>query len=190
MEKLKVAVFLADGFEEVEAVTILDFLRRADIEALAVSVYDQETVKGKHQIVLKSDLKFSDFIQQSHEFAAFATPGGNIEGLLNHEALGKFLKDLLLEKSERFLASICASPLLLEKIGLAEQFEGTCYPSVKEELSFAKYIDEAVVCSEKLITSQGPATSLSFTLALVERLRGKEKAQELARASLFEKFYQ
>lgn len=189
MENIKVAVFLSQGFEEVEAVTILDFLRRADIQALAVSVDNQKEVQGKHGLILKSDLSYTDFQLESDSFQAFVTPGGNIDGLLQHEDLGLLLKKVLLEASNRFVGSICASPLLIKKIGLSEQLVGTAYPAFKDELQLSKYVDQAVVVTEKWISSQGPATALAFTLALVERLRGQEIAERLAQASLFNKFY-
>lgn len=187
----KVAIFLAEGFEEIEAVTVIDFLRRAEIPAFLVSITEELQVKGGHGLRLQADLPFSAFYAQAQSYSALVTPGGmqGVENLCKHTALLQVLKDCLLEENERCVAAICASPLFLQKIQLNKHFEGTCYPSLKEQVDFLDYHDQALVSTPKLITSQGPATSIAFSLALVERLSNKETAEKLAKESLYTKFF-
>lgn len=187
----KVAIFLAEGFEEIEAITVLDFLRRAEIPTYLVSNTEELQVKGGHGLLVQADLPFSAFYANAASYSALVTPGGmqGVENLLSHKALLDILKDCLAEESERFVASICASPLFLQKIQYNKHFEGTCYPSLKEKVDFLSYLDQAVVSTPKLITSQGPATSIAFSLALVERLKNKEAAHKLAEESLYHKFF-
>lgn len=168
----KVAVLLAEGFEEIEALTVVDVLRRAGIVCEMVSIKNEE-VTGAHNIVVKSDKIFGDDIKN---YDMIVLPGGlpGAENLAKSEnvleALGMFSKD-----KNKYIAAICASPaMVLPKAGIEEKKYITSYPDEEYEkmLENANYVDELVVVDGNLITSRGPATTLLFAYKIVDVLGG------------------
>lgn len=173
----KVAVLLAEGFEEIEALTVVDVLRRAKITCDMVSIKD-EKVTGSHNIVVKSDKIFDD--KEIKNYDMIVLPGGlpGAENLANSEkvleALRNFSKD-----ENKYVSAICASPaMVLPKVGIEEGKFVTSYPDSDYEkmLEKANYVDELVVVDGNLITSRGPATTLLFAYKLVDILGGDSKS--------------
>ena len=180
---MRTLILLADGFEETEAVSIIDSIRRTDITCDLVAVGDSLRVSGSHGIVLEADLLLND-LQPDACYDAVITPGG-MDGVKRLMADPRVI--LLLQRFSRegrLIASICASPLVLEAAGLTEGRRGTSFPGLDEQLSFDTYSDDLVVSDGQLITSRGPATGLLMGVAIVEALADKTVSDKLASALL------
>lgn len=173
---------LAPGFEEIEAVTIVDVLRRADIE-VHVAGLARGPVRGSHGIELVTDGTLDDV--DPSDLAMIVLPGG-MPGTTNLRADVRILALVrALESSGRTVAAICAAPTVLAAAGVLAGRRATAHPSVRAQLPGATVVDQPVVVrSGPVVTSQGVGTALEFALALVEELRGAEKARELRRAML------
>lgn len=177
-----VYVFLATGFEEVEALAPIDILRRANVDVQLVSVTGERIVKGSHNIEIVSDLLFED--ADFTEGELFVLPGG-MPGTLNleaHSGLAEILKSAY--HAGKLIAAICAAPMVFGKLGLLNGHKATCYPSFEEYLSGAEFSTERVVVSDNVITSRGAGTAMEFGLSLVEKLKGAGDAKKLAEGML------
>ncbi|MGH4051586.1 MAG: DJ-1 family glyoxalase III [Clostridium sp.] len=167
----KVAVFLAEGFEEGEALFVVDILRRAGFECNCVSI-NEEMVKGSHGIEVKADKIISDEIK---EYDMIVLPGGlpGATNLRNDERVIDLVK--YFDKApEKFVAAICAAPMILEKAGIVKGRTITSYPGevYTTLLKDANYVEDIVVVDDHLITSRGPASTLAFAYTLVNVLGG------------------
>jgi 4-methyl-5(b-hydroxyethyl)-thiazole monophosphate biosynthesis len=180
MMSKKVLVAIADGIEELEAVTIIDVLRRAKADVTVVSV-GLKKVAASRGVKLEADALISDCADNLYDLIVL--PGGmpGAENLRDSKELTTLLKAQA--QSPRYYAAICASPaVVLQHHGLLLNKKATCYPSMLAELENS--IDEKVIVDGNCITSQGPGTALQFALKLVELLFGKEKSDEIAKATL------
>ena len=178
-----VYVHLAEGFEETEAITVVDLLRRAEIETEIVSVTGYLPVKGSHGIKVVADILFEDAVYSSCELIVL--PGG-MPGATNldaHEGLREKLYSF--NNQGKKLAAICAAPLVLGHAGVLKGKKATCYPGFEAELTGAELSTDAVVSDGGIITSRGPGTAMAFALAIIEELKGKEAADEIAKGLLF-----
>ncbi|MEI0610713.1 DJ-1 family glyoxalase III [Brachyspira pilosicoli] len=169
----KVLVPLAEGFEEVEAVTIIDILRRANIEVVSASLTDNLDVKGSHGIILKADTILDKIINE--DFDAISLPGGmgGMNNLKNDKRIISKLQKMYEDK--RLVSAICASPIVL---GEASVIKGkyTCYPSCESMVKGGEYVEkDLVVVNDNVITSKGPATTVFFALELVKYLLGSNE---------------
>jgi 4-methyl-5(b-hydroxyethyl)-thiazole monophosphate biosynthesis len=167
----KVAVFLAEGFEEGESLFVIDILRRAGFQCDSVSI-KEEMVKGSHDIVVKADKIINDEIK---DYDMIVLPGGlpGAANLRDDERVIDLVK--YFDKApEKFVAAICAAPMVLERAGIIKGRTITSYPGEKYTtlLKEANYVEDIVVIDDHLITSRGPATTLPFAYALVDALGG------------------
>lgn len=171
-----VLVPLAAGFEEIELMSIVDVLRRANAKLLIAAV-DEMAVVGSRGGKVVADRAL--FELQDREFDLIALPGGmpGAENLLGCELLVNMLKKQ--DESGRLIGAICAAPyVVLDHLNIGKGLKKTCYPSMIAKM--ANGVDEKVVVDKHLITSQGPGTALQFSIKLVEMLFGLEKANEIA----------
>ncbi len=173
----KAYIFFANGFEEIEALTPVDVLRRAGVKTVMVSVTGKENVTGSHDITIQTDCLFE---QTNFDDAdMLILPGGaGTETLFKHEKL----KDLLIEHSQKdtFITAICAAPKVLGNIGLLNGKKATCYPGVESFLTGAHFIAAPVVEDGKIITARGAGASIEFALTLVKNLFDSQTAHNLA----------
>lgn len=176
----KVYVFFADGFEEIEGLTVVDMLRRVGVETVMVSVNDSKTVTGAHGIVIQADGVFTDY---SYEDGTMAVLPGGMPGT-NHLMAHVGLKEVLLSyhREKKYLAAICAAPSVLGMNGLLTGRHATCYPGFEEKLLGAKTMPDAVVMDGTIITSRGMGTAIAFGAALVSVLVNDEAAEDLLKA--------
>jgi len=181
----KVLVPVANGAEEIETVSIVDTLRRAELNVILASIYQKspETpiIKGSRNISLVCDNYLESVLGQDYDLIAL--PGGlkNAEGLAACQPLIKKLHEH--KEAGKWFAAICASPaVVFEPHGLLKGEVGTCFPSLAEKLSNKSKIEQRVVVSNNCITSQGPGTALEFALVLIEKLISKEKATQIAKS--------
>jgi 4-methyl-5(b-hydroxyethyl)-thiazole monophosphate biosynthesis len=175
------AVFFAPGFEEIEAVTIVDVLRRAGIEVTMVGVSDL-TVTGSHDVPIHMDALLEQV--DPEQFDAVILPGGmpGARNLATSDAVCTFLQETV--AAGGLLGAICAAPIALAAAGLLDGRTVTCYPSFREQLGACHWTASRVHEDNGLITGQGPGAALEFSLALVTRLAGPGAAADLASAML------
>lgn len=167
----KVAVILANGFEEIEALTVVDVLRRANITCHMVGFEAQVT--GSHAIQVQADRVFAGDLS---DYDMIVLPGGmpGSANLRDHELLIAELQKC--EQVGKKVAAICAAPIVLNRAGLLKDKVFTCYDGVQEQIADGHYRKETVVVDGQLTTSRGPATALAFAYNLVEQLGGDADA--------------
>lgn len=177
-----VLVPLAPGFEEIEAVAIVDVLRRAELDVVLAGLVPGP-IQGAHGITLETD-KALDEVDPA-EVALLVLPGGQpgTDNLMADERVLGLVRGL--QASGRPTAAICAAPMVLARAGVLDGLVATSHPTVRDRLGGAEVVDgPRVVRSGSVFTSQGPGTALEFALALVEELRGPSAAQALEQAML------
>ncbi len=172
-------IFLDNGFEEIEAITTIDLLRRANIALTTVSVTGVESVLGAHNISVKADKLFAEADFADAEMLIL--PGGATK---LHEC--KPLCDLLVahNASEKLIAAICAAPSVLGRLGILQGKQATCYPGFEEYLG-ESYIDGLVVESKNIITAKGPGLSSDFAFCIIEKVAGSEVADQVYDAAQY-----
>ena len=172
-------LFLADGFEEIEALCPLDILRRAGLDVKTVGIGGKREIVGAHKISVLADVADTELSPDSPELIIL--PGG-MPGTKNLEASDVVISAIR-DADERgaFIAAICAAPSILGKMGLLCGKEAICYPGFEGYLDGATLSKEKVVRDGKIITAAGMGVALEFALCIVETLLGKEKADEIAR---------
>jgi len=178
-------IVIADGIEEIEAVTQIDLLRRAGV-TVTVAAPVSKTVSCSRGVTLVADTHLDEITDQP--FDLISLPGGmpGAEHLRDSPSLIRMLKKQ--QQQKRWIGAICASPAVaLLPHGLLDGYQATCYPSFQPLLAQAPHcelVDQPVVCDRKFITSQGPGTALAFSLTLVEVLCSKQQRDALADALL------
>lgn len=191
-----VYVHLAEGFEEVEALTCVDVLRRADIHVQTVSVTGAKVVTGTHGIPVTADLLYEETDYPSCEMIVL--PGGlpGADNLQAHEGLIKHI--MCFAKSAQSvdagggsdvkkLAAICAAPQVFGACGILEGKKATIYPGMESHLKEGKATGENVTVDGDIITGMGPAIAMEFALTLVKELKGQDAADEVAKGLLYDR---
>lgn len=159
-------IFLADGFEEIEAITVIDLLRRAEIAVTTVALKKQE-VTGAHGIVVTADTTIKHL---PATFDGIILPGGGVGTKNLNESS---LMITIVEESFRkglLCAAICAAPTVFGKAGILQNIRATCYPGNEDRLTGARYIEAAVVRDKNVVTSRGVGTSIAFALEIITLL--------------------
>lgn len=171
---MKVLVPLANGFEEIEAVSVIDVLRRAGIEVVTAGL-PGTIVEGSRNVKMIADRKIDDV--KKEDFDAVVLPGGD-PGYVNLSK-SKKLTDILTDFNEnnKTIAAICASPSILGKLGILDGKKATIYPGMEKDIP--KPRDGKVVVDGNVITSQGPGTAIDFALEIISRAKGKFFAQDI-----------
>ncbi|MCM1020669.1 MAG: DJ-1/PfpI family protein [Muribaculum sp.] len=181
-------IFLADGFEEIEALATADIMRRAQMDVATVAITDKKEVKGANGITVVADISINQITPDEAEQAEWLIAPGGMPGATNLAACGK-LNDMLINqwRGGRKIASICASPaVVLAPLGILQGLEATCYPSFEQALQKggATYVPERVVIAGNIITSNGPSSALAFGYAIVAATLGNDVASSIASAML------
>ena len=178
-----IAVFFAEGFEEIEALAVVDLARRAEIKTDMVSVTGNEQVTGSHGIPVLTDMQF-----ESVDFAAIdmiVLPGG-MPGTKNLEAYEPLMEQVrAFHAAKRDIAAICAAPGILGRMGMLTDRKAVSHPSVATDLAGAEVLQKDVVTDGHLTTSRGMGTAVPFALKIVERFCGKDKARLLAQGIVY-----
>lgn len=175
--------FLANGFEEIEALAPVDILRRGGVEIKTVSVTGSEYVETSHGITLKTDLKFED--ADFSDADMLMLPGG-LPGATNLNA-HEGVRTALLEQNAcgGRIAAICAAPLVLGSLGLLQGKRATCYPGFEKYMIGATYTEELFTVDGNIITGRGPAATLPYSYAILAMFRGEEAAQSIADGMIY-----
>lgn len=178
-------VFLADGFEDIEAITVIDLLRRADIPVKTVSINNSLQVKSAHGVSVTADLLFEDTMFDNPEWLIL--PGGmpGATNLYDYTPLHGLLKRQY-ESTDGHLAAICAAPaVVFGQLGLLVGEKATCYPGFENMLTGAEHVDAPVVVSGKFVTASGPAKAMLWALKIIELQCGPQKSEEIANGLLY-----
>jgi protein deglycase len=171
---------LAEGFEEIEAASIIDVLRRADLQVKVASLSSNLLVKGAHGLVFQADVELSAC--EVAQLDGIVLPGGlpGATHLLADERLKKMLQECVAQG--RCCAAICAAPQVLAAHGISASSHATCYPGVEALMGSAKMLDQGVVVDGHVITGRGIGSALDFSLAIVSYFKGPELAKKLRQA--------
>ena len=180
---MRALVFLFPGFEEIEATTIIDVLRRCNID-VTVAGQNNQLVEGGHKIAIAAEQSIMKV--DASNFDAVICPGGGLgtENLRNNQKVLDIIK--LAFKSNKVVAAICAAPAVLSDAGVLKGKKCTIYPGMESELEKGGGIpsEDVVVVDGNIITSRGPATALPFALKVAEKLVGKKVAEEAGKRML------
>lgn len=170
-------VFLAEGFEELEALSVIDVFRRAGQPVQSVSITQDRAVTGAHGIPVTADLILGE---EEEEAELLVLPGG-MPGAANLEACQPLRDKLAAQhRAGRWIGAICAAPMVLGSCGLLKGKKATIYPGMEDRLLGATPTGEAVAKDGNIITGQGPALAISFACALLGALAGKSVAEQVA----------
>lgn len=178
----RIYLFLATGFEEIEAIATIDVLRRASLDVKSVSISGDLKVTGAHAISVEADCLFAEV--DLIEAGMLILPGGmpGTKNLNAHEGLKAALVQFA--KADRPIAAICAAPMILGQLGLLEGKEATCYPGNEVHLKGAILSEYMIVQDGNIITASGPGVAIEFALQIVEHFLGEEKMEEVSKALL------
>lgn len=177
---MKILVPLAPGFEETEAVSIIDILRRAGLNTVTAALSDNP-VKGSHDIKITADI----MLNENEKYEAIVLPGGmpGTNNLKNDKRVISLVQSI--SKNGGITAAICAAPIVLAEAGLLTGKKYTCYPGFENQIQEAFFIPEAVVADGTIITSRGAGTAIPFALKLVAILAGEKKSREVRESIIF-----
>ncbi|MDO5713952.1 MAG: DJ-1/PfpI family protein [Tissierellia bacterium] len=181
-------VFLANGFEEVEALTAVDFCRRAGMELDTVSIYSSKEVKGAHGVVVLADKKLSEI--NVDDYKGIFIPGG-LPGAENLRDKSEVIMALRrFAEEDKLTAAICAGPGALDRAGLLKENAFTCYPGYEGNINTSGVQDEIVVKEGNVLTGMGPALAMDMAFALITHFKGEEKANEIKEDVLYPRLVQ
>ncbi|XZK75742.1 DJ-1 family glyoxalase III [Clostridium perfringens] len=183
----KVLVFLAEGFETIEALSVVDVCNRAKVTCHACSLTENRTVNSAYGTMVLCDKLISDNDLETYD--AIVLPGGmpGSTNLRDNEKVQSLIKKY--NKENKIVAAICAAPIALAKAGVIEGKKVTSYPGFKEELGNVNYVEEdTVVVDGNIITSRGPATALVFGLEILKKLGYEKEAEEIREGMLINFF--
>lgn len=174
-------IIIAEGFEEIEAVAVIDLFRRAGIE-IEVTGFNSATVKGGHGVVLKTDSVFDP--ASAGKFDLLVLPGGlkAVNVLAESEAILETVR--VFDRDNKPICAICAAPVILDRAGILENRKYTAHPSVKNSINGGFYQKSRIFIDGNIVTSQGPGTAFEFALSIIEKIKNKTVADEISSASL------
>lgn len=179
----KVYIFLADGFEDIEGLTVVDLMRRAQIDIQTVSIKDTKEIQTSHGITMLTDRTFGE--TDFSDADMLVLPGG----MPGTRYLGEYkpLTDLLTDFYEKGgkVAAICAAPSVFAALGFLKGRKATSYPSFMDKLEGALTTEEPVAVDGNVTTSRGLGTAIDFALCLIAQLLGEEKAKEIAASVVY-----
>ena len=178
----KVLVYLAPGFEEIEAVTIIDLLRRANIE-VTVAGLEHHSVVGSHGITIMTDIYYKAVDPNEYNFLVL--PGGQpgADNLKKDQIVLETIRDF--QMKNKLIGAICAAPTILWEAGILENKKITSYPSEKTVFKTAVYEESSVVKDDNIITSRGVGTAIDFALTLIGEIKGDDVKRETAEKILW-----
>lgn len=179
---MQIYLFLAEGFEEIEAIAPIDIFRRANLEVTTVSITNEKAVTGAHGITVLADKIFAEQTFDKNGFLFL--PGGlpGTTNLNNHEGLKALIQSNA--DSNNKMAAICAAPSVFGKMGLLDGKEAICYPGFESQLLNATISKSDTICSGNIYTAKAAGSAMEFALLIVSDLKGKEVADAI-RAGMF-----
>ena len=179
----KLGIFMADGCEEIEGLTVVDLVRRAGIEIEMISVSGEKNVTGSHKIAFQTDVSKADADFASYD--GIVLPGGmpGTTHLMEDETVNRVIKEFA--TSGKLVAAICAAPSVLGNAGLLEGKKATCYPGVESKLTGADFVTDPVAKDGNIITSRGLGTAIEFAAEIVAYLLDENVAKSLKESIVY-----
>ena len=179
----KVAILIAEGFEDVEAILVADFCSRADIDVDLLSTTDEMQVKSAHGIKVKCEKLIWDAKVKKYDLVYL--PGGlkGAKNLRDSKDVSKFIKKAVEE--EVIVAALCASPMVLDHLKLLNEGKFTCYPGIEDNLKEKPDLNQTLVKDENIWTGMGPMFVPQMAFAIIEELKGKEVADRIKEETLY-----
>lgn len=182
----KIYEFLANGFEEVEALAPVDIFRRAGVEIQTVSVTGSEWVESSHGVTIKADVKFED-MRNFDDADMLMLPGG-MPGATNLNEHAGVREALLAHNTKgKHIGAICAAPMVLGSLGLLKGRKATCYPGFEKYLKGAEYTAELFTIDGNIITGEGPAATFPYAYEILKMFVGEAKTKELQQQMLYDR---
>ncbi|MEF2686017.1 MAG: DJ-1 family glyoxalase III [Lachnospiraceae bacterium] len=179
----RVGIFLADGFEEIEGLTVVDILRRAGIDISMISINGKKKVTGAHGIALDTD---EDIAQCDLDGLDMLVLPGGMPGTTNLAACEKLTEALKkADQEKRGIAAICAAPSVLGDLGFLKGKKAVCYPGLESRLTGAEVLAVPVVTDGHITTSRGMGTAIAFALELTRRMKDEETAKQVGRSIIY-----
>lgn len=180
---MNIYCFSCNGFEEAEAVVVVDILRRAKLSVKWVSLENTKLITSSHDVTIKTDLLFDDVALKQEDWIFI--PGG-MPGVTNISKHQEFMKILTTHVTNQgCVAAICAAPSLLGQLDLLKGRNYTCYPGFETYISNGNLIDNEVVVAGNIITGRALGAGLNFALTIISKISGIEKANEIAKSICF-----
>lgn len=179
----KLGIFMADGCEEIEGLTVVDLVRRAGIEIEMISVSGEKNVTGSHKIAFQTDVSKADADFASYD--GIVLPGGmpGTTHLMEDDTVNRVIKEFA--TSGKLVAAICAAPSVLGNAGLLEGKKATCYPGVEGKLTGADFVTDPVTKDGNIITSRGLGTAIEFAAEIVAYLLDESAAKSLKESVVY-----
>ena len=179
----KLGIFMADGSEEIEGLTVVDLVRRAGIEIEMISVSGEKSVTGSHKIAFQTDVSKADADFASYD--GIVLPGGmpGTTHLMEDDTVNRVIKEFA--TSGKLVAAICAAPSVLGNAGLLEGKKATCYPGVESKLTGADFVTDPVAKDGNIITSRGLGTAIEFAAEIVAYLLDENVAKSLKESIVY-----
>lgn len=179
----KLGIFMADGCEEIEGLTVVDLVRRAGIEIEMISVSGKEIVTGSHKIAFLTDVRKEDADYTSYD--GIVLPGGmpGTTHLMEDETVNRVIREFA--ESGKLVAAICAAPSVLGNAGLLAGKKATCYPGVEAKLIGANFVTDSVAKDGNIITSRGLGTAIDFAAEIVAYLKDQDAAKALKESIVY-----
>ena len=175
---MAIAVFFANGYEEIEALTVVDLTRRAGIETWMVSITDEKAVTGSHGITVSMDKTLAEV--DFEQVDMIVLPGG-MPGTLNLEACVPLMEKVkAFDAAGKYISAICAAPTVFGHLGLLNGKKACCYPGMEDGLEGAEVTFDKTAVADHILTSRGMGTAIDFGLQIIARFKGKEAADDMA----------
>jgi len=179
----RVLVPIADGFEEMETVILVDLFRRAGWEVVLASIQGEGPIQASRGIQLLPDACWEKLDLLSFDLVALPGGTGGTRALCDHAGVQEALR--IFDIEEVWMTAICAAPLALQQAGILEKRAFTCYPGIEKEMRRADRSDEPVVRDGHIVTSQGPGTTIALALKLIEWIDGVDASAQIARQLIY-----
>ena len=180
----KIGIFMADGCEEIEGLTVVDIVRRAGLDIETISINGKKNVTSSHKVTFETDTTKEEADYDSYD--AIVLPGG-MPGTLNlgaDETVTRVVREFA--AAGKLVAAICAAPSVLGQEGVLKGMRATCHPGFEEKLIGAEWLEQPVVRDDNIITSRGMGTAIPFALAIVCYLLGQEAVQKVCAGLVYD----
>lgn len=179
----RLGIFMADGCEEIEGLTVVDLVRRAGIDIEMISINGKKNVTGSHKIAFQTDIDKADADYASYD--GIVLPGGmpGTTHLMEDETVNRVIREFA--QGGKLVAAICAAPSVLGKAGLLVGKKATCYPGVEGKLTGADFVTDSVAQDGNIITSRGLGTAIDFAAAIVAYLKDPDAAKSLKESIVY-----